>query len=165
MKSKKMSFSKKDLIATFVCIVFILVTLGNVGSTGRRRAKEALCLSNLSRWGQVFLDYAADNDSYFMSGWTPQGTKHTDYWMEALRPYYVNPDLRCCPEAAIPGTDSGGGQFGGRGTFVGWGIFSLTDYYSADQPRPFAMMSLALASNQTQRTCQEQLKHRYLLCR
>ncbi len=124
MKSKKMSFSKKDLIATFVCIVFILVTLGNVGSTGRRRAKEALCLSNLSRWGQVFLDYAADNDSYFMSGWTPQGTKHTDYWMEALRPYYVNPDLRCCPEAAIPGTDSGGGQFGGRGTFVGWGIFS-----------------------------------------
>ena len=122
----KMSFTKEDLIVSFVCIVFILATLGSVGGTGRRRAKEALCLSNLRQWGQVFLAYAADNDGYFMQGWHqgPSGVRHTDYWMEALRPYYVNPDLRCCPEATILGTELGYGQFGGIGTFVGWGIFS-----------------------------------------
>jgi prepilin-type processing-associated H-X9-DG protein len=123
-----MSFTKKDLIVSFGCIVFILVTLGNVGSTGRRRAKEALCLSNLGPWGQIWLAYAEDNDGYFMRGWwfgggTP-GPFHTDYWMEALRSYYVNPDLRCCPEASIPGTELGSNQYGGAGPFTAWGIFS-----------------------------------------
>jgi prepilin-type processing-associated H-X9-DG protein len=122
-----MSFTKKDLIITFACIVFILVTLGNVGRRGRRRAKEALCLSNLRQWGQIWLAYAEDNDGYFMTGWTtppPPGPLHKHLWMEALRPYYVNPDLRCCPEATIPGTELGWSQFGGAGTFAGWGIFS-----------------------------------------
>lgn len=123
----KMSLSRKDVVVTLVCLIFLLATLGAVGATGRIRAKELLCLSNLSRWGQIWLAYAEDNDGYFMAGWTPvppQGPAYKNYWMEALRPYYVNPDLRCCPEAAIPSTDFGGGQFGGRGTFVGWGIFS-----------------------------------------
>lgn len=120
-----MSFTKKDLIVSIACVVFIMATLGNVGSTGRRRAKEALCLSNLSLWGQVFLDYAADNDSYFMRGWSSQGTKHTDYWMEALRQYYGNPDLRCCPEATKTQMNADGtaGPGAGGGTFSAWGVF------------------------------------------
>ena len=121
----KMSFSRKDVVVTLACLTFLLVVLGAVGATGRRRAKEVLCVSNLGRWGQVFLAYAADNDSYFMSGWTQQGTKHTDYWMEALRPYYGNPDLRCCPEATKTQMNADGtaGPGAGGGTFSAWGVF------------------------------------------
>ena len=127
-----MSFSKKDLIVSLVCIVFILASLGSVGSSGRRRAKEALCLSNLRRWGNVFLAFAEDNDGYFMRGWWPgwpEGPKHTDYWMEALRPYYGNPDLRCCPTATKPGTNADGTPDlgAGRGAFSAWGVFPSAD--------------------------------------
>jgi hypothetical protein len=45
----KMSFSKKDLTVTLVCIVFLLATLGSVGVSGRRRAKEAVCLDSGAR--------------------------------------------------------------------------------------------------------------------
>jgi prepilin-type processing-associated H-X9-DG protein len=128
MKSK-VSYTRKDLIVTLVCVVFLLASLGAIGKTGRRRAKELLCLSNLGRWGQVFLDYAADNDGYFMRGWFSgggiPGPYHTDYWMEALRPYYGNPDLRCCPEATKTQMNADGtaGPGAGGGTFSAWGVF------------------------------------------
>ncbi len=125
MKSK-MSFSKRDVVVVLGCIVFLLATLGAVGSSGRRRAKAAVCLSNLRQWGSAFHMFAEDNEGYFMEGWTSQqvvGPPHKHYWMEALRPYYVNPDLRCCPEAAIPGTEIGSIPWGISGTFTGWGIF------------------------------------------
>jgi prepilin-type processing-associated H-X9-DG protein len=126
--SSKTAFTKKDIIVVVLCGIFLLATLGSVGVSGRRRAKEAVCLSNLRQWGPVFLAFAADNDGYFMAGWYPcqPSVQNTDIWMEALRPYYGNDhNLRCCPEAVIPGTDEliGGGPYGGNGTFVGWGVF------------------------------------------
>jgi prepilin-type processing-associated H-X9-DG protein len=131
MKSKS-SFSKKDLIVSFVCIVFVLATLGSAGSTGRRRAKEALCLSNLRQWGTVFLAFTEDNEGYFMEGWTNQqvpGPVYKRYWMEALRPYYKNPDLRCCPEATKTWWNADGSTGPGidGGTFSAWGIFPSQD--------------------------------------
>ena len=125
MKSKTV-FTKRDLIVFLGSAIFLLANLGAIGSSGRRRAKEAVCLSNLRQWGTVFQMYAQDNDGYFMKGWTAWAwdTEKTDYWMEALRPYYSNPDLRCCPEAVIPGTELGAGQYGGNGTFTAWGVFT-----------------------------------------
>jgi hypothetical protein len=126
--SSKAVFTKKDVVVIVFCGVFLLATVGSVGVSGRRRAKEAVCLSNLRQWGTVFLAFAADNDGYFMEGWTGEsvaGPPHTRYWMEALRPYYGNNyNLRCCPEAVVPGTDLGQGQYGGAGTFTAWGVFS-----------------------------------------
>ncbi len=125
--STRTAIGRKDVVVTFVCVVFLLATLGAVGSSGRRRAKEAVCLSNLRQWGSAFHMFAEDNEGYFMEGWTNQqvqGPIHKRYWMEALRPYYDNPDLRCCPEAAIPGTEIGLSPWGRNGTFTGWGIFS-----------------------------------------
>ncbi len=125
--NSKTAFTKKDVIVLACCAIFLLAILGSVGVSGRRRAKEAVCLSNLRQWGTVFLTFAADNDGYFMKGWTNQqvpGPVYKRYWMEALRPYYRNPDLRCCPEATIPGTELGQSQYGGAGTFTAWGVFS-----------------------------------------
>ncbi len=125
MKAKT-TFTKKDLFVTLACIVSVLLTVAAVGSRGRRHAKDMLCLSNLSKWGTYFLAFAADNDGYFMRGWWEQGpVLNTDYWMEALRPYYGNNHkLRCCPEAIIPGSQvQPNSPAGGLGTFVGWGVF------------------------------------------
>jgi hypothetical protein len=90
-----------------------------------------LCLSNLQKWGTCFLAFAADNDSYFMAGWTNEsvaGPPHKRYWMEALRPYFGNNHtLRCCPEALVPGTELSHTQYGGAGTFTAWGVFAGED--------------------------------------
>ena len=120
-------FTKKDLIVVLACIVFLLANIAAIGPRGRRHAKDMLCLSNLHKWGIIFQQFAADNDGYFMRGWTPGNAPpnaHKGYWMEALRPYYGNNHkLRCCPEATIPGTDLGLGPWGGNGTFTAWGAF------------------------------------------
>ena len=121
MKSQ-ITFTKKDIAVTLGCLIFLLANLGAIGTSGRRRAKEAVCLSNLRKWGVCFQLYANDNEGYFMRGWVSTGAYHTDYWMEALRQYYVNPELRCCPEATMPGTELGWSPWGG-GTFKAWGVF------------------------------------------
>ncbi len=127
MKSKT-ALTKKDLIVVLACTVFLLANIAAIGPRGRRHAKQLLCLSNLHKWGTIFQAFAADNDGYFMRGWWQGGSQtvqNTDYWMEALRPYYGNEHkLRCCSEATIPGTDLGASQYGGNGTFLAWGIFA-----------------------------------------
>ena len=120
MKSKT-GFTRKDVFVVLGCVVFLLMALGAIGSGGRRRAKEAVCLSNLRRMGSAFSMFAAENDGRFMAGWYGYGTENTDMWMEALRPYYRNPDLRCCPEAVLPMSEIGGDVW--NFTFIGWGVF------------------------------------------
>ncbi|MHC4571007.1 MAG: hypothetical protein ACYS0C_02875 [Planctomycetota bacterium] len=130
MKSKK-AFTKRDLVMILGSTIFLLANLGAIGGSGRRRAKEAVCLSNLRQWGNVFSMYLGDNEGIFMRGWAPATSSpkpHKDYWMEALRPYYGNNHkLRCCPEAVIPGTEVGQGPWGGvqpDATFYAWGVFA-----------------------------------------
>ncbi len=126
---------KKDLVVSIACIIFLLANIAAVGQRGHRHAKQILCLSNLQKWGQCFHAYAADNDGFFMEGWAEVACQQTaphykHYWMEALRPYYGNVHkLRCCPEAAIPGTELGLNQWGGNGTFTAWGVFDGSWYY------------------------------------
>ena len=134
MKSQA-GFGKKDVVVFLGCVIFLAANIGAIGSRGRRRAKEAVCLSNLRQWGICFQMYAYDNDGYFprgwwSSGWTAYGPpmNYRDYWMEALRPYYGNEHrLRCCPEAMRPSSDVGGLSAGGGGlidaTEYAWGIF------------------------------------------
>ena len=95
MKSKT-AFTKRDLVVTLGCIVFLLANFAAVGSRGRQRAKEAVCLSNLRKWGTVFHAFAADNDGFFMEG------RSLDPWWLALEPYYKNRELLCCPMANNP---------------------------------------------------------------
>ena len=122
MKAKA-ALTKKDLIVVLACVVFLFANIAAIGPRGRRHAKQLLCLSNLHKWGTIFQAFAADNDGNFMPGWHPD-VEHGDMWMDALRPYYGNNNkLRCCPEAAIPGSELSGNPYGGNGTFTAWGAF------------------------------------------
>ena len=120
---KQTNLTKKDLLVVLACIVFLLANLAAIGPRGRRHAKQALCLSNLRKWGLIFQQFAADNDGYFMPGWFDYG-EFSELWMDALRPYYANNHyLCCCPEAAIPGSEIGTDPYGMGGTFKAWGVF------------------------------------------
>ncbi|HUW18453.1 MAG TPA: hypothetical protein VMW16_04055 [Sedimentisphaerales bacterium] len=108
---------KRDALVVLGCLVFVLANLGAVGSGGRRRAKEVVCLSNLKRWATVWQMFLDDNDKKFMSGneWVdllgPEGSgcppeyearaDNSDHaWWLILSPYYKNYGLLCCPEAS-----------------------------------------------------------------
>jgi hypothetical protein len=128
MKSRT-AFTRKDVVITLGCVIVLLATVGAIGHSGRNRAKQMVCLSNLRQWGSAFMMFAADNDGFFMRGWTnrwPEGPVHQRYWMEALRPYYANHgDLRLCPAAANIGSETGAGQFNENGdAHSAWGRFS-----------------------------------------
>jgi hypothetical protein len=115
MRSKT-NFTKKDFIVTLACMVFLLANFAAIGTSGRRRAKEAVCISNLQNWANIFKAFINDNDGYFMQGWY-EGSSHR--WYNALQPYYSNNEqLLLCPQAARPLEDYGGDPSGG--TFAPW---------------------------------------------
>jgi hypothetical protein len=116
----KPNFTKKDFVVTLACVVFLLANLAAIGTSGRRRAKEAVCLSNLQNWANIFQAFINDNDGFLMQGWTEDGQA----WYAALGPYYgesegeggdIRADIKCCPEAVKTDGDMSGS------TFEAWG--------------------------------------------
>jgi hypothetical protein len=97
MAKPKVNFSRRDLLLTILCTLFALANLAAVGSTGRRRAKEAVCLSNLRQWGAIFEMFVNDNNGWFFNG---EGSGNGYWWMDKLRAYNKDDKLRLCPEAA-----------------------------------------------------------------
>lgn len=115
------AFTKTDFLVVLACIAFLLANIAAVGQGGRSRAKEALCLSNLMKWGQVFQAYTADNDGYFHSREVGTAQGYFQIWPYVYKPYYDDPMMRCCPTARIPVKTTGtfcpwsklnGGNFG-----------------------------------------------------
>ncbi len=93
-------FTKKDIIVVLCCVGFLLVNIAAIGEGGRKRAKEAVCLSNLLKWGQIFQAYTADNDGYFHG--RSIGSSYYNLWPYVYKPYYLDPMVRFCPTAANP---------------------------------------------------------------
>ena len=71
MKSKK-AFTKKDLVVALGCVVFLLMTLGAIGSgyleRARERGRRSVCLSNLKQLTLAWLIYADENDDKIVNG-------------------------------------------------------------------------------------------------
>jgi len=98
MKSQAV-FSKKDLTIVTASILLVIMNIGAINKTGRRRAKEMVCLSNLRQWGVVFEMYTQDNNGNFFNG---RGSGSGLWWIELLEPYYKDTKLLRCPETAEP---------------------------------------------------------------
>jgi hypothetical protein len=120
----KLNHSKADLFVSMCCVGFLAVCLGAIGGGGRKSAKEALCLSNLRQWGNVWQMYTNDNSGYFNTwDWVKvQQTRINTTWPNLLRPYYKDAKLRCCPLAANPGSQASPAN-------AAWGVFSGTYPY------------------------------------
>ena len=123
MKDKSI-FTKREIIIVLGCAVFMLLNISAIGSGGRKRAKEMVCLSNLHKWGMIFEMYAKDNNGRFMQGFAAQ--PQPNRWISALGNYYKWDDkITCCPTAAKPWVDEYGVSSGAEGTelgvFMAWG--------------------------------------------
>jgi hypothetical protein len=86
-----------DLIVGLACVGFLLACLGAAGATGRSRAKQAVCLSNLKSWGIVWKSYTDDRDGRF-----PDRGEMAFEWPFTAFSYYRNPKLMLCPAATKP---------------------------------------------------------------
>ncbi len=93
MKSKT-AFNRKELVIAILCGIFLLGNIAAIGAGGRRRAKEALCLSNLRQWGVVWKMFTDDNDGNFLED---------QDWIGVLHPYYKDTKLLLCPAATKRG--------------------------------------------------------------
>lgn len=124
MKTKR-AFTKTDLVFAVSCVIFLLINLGTIGSSGQETAKESVCLSNLRQWGQCFSLYTADNSGHFDSG----GSGPDEKWANSLHPYYKQGNLRLCPTATKLWWENGGpyeyGHFDNNPEqpFAAWGKY------------------------------------------
>jgi prepilin-type processing-associated H-X9-DG protein len=95
----KTSVGKAEIVVLAVSVVLLVVTVGAIGQRGHRKAKEAVCLSNLRSWGKAFDAFARDNDNHFVSG---EGSGSGLWWIEPLKPYWGDSRLLLCPQAPGP---------------------------------------------------------------
>jgi prepilin-type N-terminal cleavage/methylation domain-containing protein len=139
MKKRQTGFT---LIEVLVVITVIAVLIGLysalVRSRTRKKAQNIVCQSRLKMWGLMFKLYTDDNEGKFNTGHDPV---NTDFWMDALRPYYEDEwEMFMCPRTktvAYPGDDWGtyrawshtveGFEYTG-----GYGINSWTNNVSTD---------------------------------
>ncbi len=82
-----MKFTRKDLFVAFVCVAFLVATMGAIGGSSKRRAKESICRANLKRWGVIWKSFTDDNGGYFTESLR---------WIDELKPYYIVSKLRLC---------------------------------------------------------------------
>jgi hypothetical protein len=122
------TFTKKDIIVVLVCIIFLLANIAAIGEGGRMRAKEAVCLSNLYKWGQIFQAYTADNDGFFHSREIGTSAGYRKMWQYVYKPYYDDKMMRFCPTAVNPQSNSG--------TFGVWNYGVGSFYPLPDFPMP-----------------------------
>jgi len=64
----KVGFTKKDLVVVLVCLIFLVINLGAIGSGGRERAKRAVCLNNLRQLTLAWIIYADENEDAIVNG-------------------------------------------------------------------------------------------------
>jgi len=99
--------TKKDTLVVIICIIFLMANLAAIGPGGRRRAREALCLSRLMAWGQVFQAYTAANNGYFHTRQIGTVQGYNQMWHKTYEPYYSDRIMLCCPAADNPNRDYG----------------------------------------------------------
>jgi hypothetical protein len=140
MKAKA-GYTKRDVVVVAGCIVLLLASLGAVGSTGRRRAKEAVCLSNLLQWGRIWKSYADDHNGYFAD------RDGMLYWPEEIIGYMpsINRKIWFCPEATKTSAWCIRPE-GGRNPFAAWDDIMGGNYYKGSYVINFYIAAAAPGS-------------------
>ena len=67
MKSK-IILTTKDIVIVLVCLIFLVINVGAISSSGRRRAKRTICLTNLRQLTLAWTQYADDNGGFIVNG-------------------------------------------------------------------------------------------------
>ncbi len=123
--SKRKAFTLIELLVVIAIIALLLSILMPALKKVKVQAQTVVCKSNLKQWGLIWHMYTDDYDSRFMQSFAgPE-----NYWQSALRDYYADPKIRCCPVANNP-TVTDGGPRDPWGPWTGAGIGVKGDYGS-----------------------------------
>jgi len=106
---KRGAFTLVELLVVVAIVALLMGILMPALSRAKRQARASACLGNLKQWGLLFATYCEDNDGRFLSG---QGEGNGYWWMDEMRPYYKDEEVRLCPQATR--WYAGGGKIGAR---------------------------------------------------
>jgi prepilin-type processing-associated H-X9-DG protein len=123
MNPRAQYLGKWELGVLILCGVFVLLTVGAAGETGRKRAKEVVCQANLHQWHDIFQDYI-DPNGRFISG--DKGTPGY-WWVKYLSDEHKDwkrTKIWFCPEAEKPFVDEHGRIGPSNPVFRAWGIYT-----------------------------------------
>ena len=103
---KVKGFTLVELLVVISIIALLLAILMPALRKVRAQAQVVVCQSNLRQWGVIWTMYLDDNNGYYPRG---VGVPAADngHWMSAVRRYYVDPKIRCCPVASDPDRNYG----------------------------------------------------------
>lgn len=123
MNPRTQYLGKWELGALILCGVFVLLTVGAVGESGRGRAKEVVCQANLHQWHDIFQGYI-DPNGRFISG--DPGTPGY-WWVKYLSEEHKDwkrTGIWFCPRASkVVIIDSHTQRVPSPTRFAAWGIF------------------------------------------
>lgn len=90
-------FTLIELLVVIAMIALLTAILTSALSMARKQARATVCMAALKQWGLCYQLYAADYGSklpFYIGG------RHSDTYMESLRPYYFDINkMHTCPAA------------------------------------------------------------------
>jgi prepilin-type N-terminal cleavage/methylation domain-containing protein len=119
MKGKR-AFTLVELLVVIAIIALLMSILMPALTRARKQAKDVIDLSNLKQWASIFSMYTQDYDGYFNMGWQGMPDGSSNFWGDALRSYYKDQDICCCPTATKPYNEGGKIPFGAWWDYGGW---------------------------------------------
>ncbi|HEG44791.1 MAG TPA: type II secretion system protein [Phycisphaerales bacterium] len=124
---KRKAFTLIELLVVIAIIALLLSILMPALGKAKVIAQKVVCQSTLKQWGLIWSMYLEDYDSRYCTGYKLQPSDPPGHWMTALRPYYDDPKIRCCPMASTP--DYTKTIVESTGPKDPWGPFSTTAFW------------------------------------
>ena len=118
MRQQKRGFTLIELLVVISIIALLMGILMPALQKVRKKAKSAMCLSNLNQWGKIWILYTDQNDGRF-----PKRSTTSKRWMDVLMDFYAGQEkIRLCPlvtKVANPTGETGLDWWGD--TITAWG--------------------------------------------
>ncbi len=102
---KQKGFTLIELLVVISVIALLMSILMPALNRVKSQAKTVACQGRLKQWSYIFAMYTNDNNGYFHD--RPFGDQYEKMWPQFYRPYYNEPQMRCCPAAQNPDINTG----------------------------------------------------------